>query len=349
VETLSRAPDRVVFGAGAEHDAAELLRELGARRVLLIAQERHAEGAQRIAAALGERAALVWTTNRPQVPGEIADAAVVHARAAGADWVLAHGGGTPIGVAKAVALTLPVSVAAVPTTYAGSERTDIWGITRDGRKLTGRDARVRPRLVVYDPLLTLALDRAMSIDSLFNALAHSVEALYAADASADTQRAAEQSLPLLVAGIRAIADDPRDLEGRTVALRGAALASLALGTASMGLHHKLAHVLGGSFGAPHARTHAALLPYTLAFNAPFAPEAVSTLCSAWGTADPAGYVYDLQRSLGLATSLRALGIGESQLPAIADEVSRARYPNPRPIAREALLALLDDALHDRRP
>ena len=174
METLSHDP-RVVFGVGAERAAPELLAKLGARRVLLIAQERHAEGAERLAHALGERCAGIFTTDRPQVPGEVADAAAARARDAGADWVLAHGGGTPIGIAKAVALALPVQVAAIPTTYAGSERTNVWGVVRDGRKTTGRDDRVRPRLVVYDPELTLALDRALSLDSLFNALAHSVE------------------------------------------------------------------------------------------------------------------------------------------------------------------------------
>ena len=349
METLSRDPDRVVFGAGAERAVADLLVELGARRVLLVAQDRHAEGAARIAAALGERASGVFTTDRPQVPGEIADAAVARARAAGVDWVVAHGGGTPIGVAKAIALELPVTLGAVPTTYAGSERTNIWGLTRDGKKTTGRDDRVRPRLVVYDPELTLGLDRAVSLDSLFNALAHSLEALYAVDATAEARRAAEASLAPLLDGIRAIARDPGALAGREVALRGAALASASLGGAAMGLHHKLAHVLGGSLGLPHARTHATLLPYTFGFNAPAAPAAVATLHRAWGSDDPPGFLHDLQRELGLATSLRALEVREDQLPAIAGEVLEARYPNPRPVDRDAILGLLDDALHDRRP
>jgi len=349
VETLSREPDRVVFGVGAEAATAELLVELGARRVLLVAQDRHTEGAERIARALGDRAAGVFTTDRPQVPGEVADAAVARARDTGADWVLAHGGGTPIGVAKAIALALPVSVGAVPTTYAGSERTNIWGMTRDGKKTTGRDDRVRPRLVVYDPTLTLALDRALSLDSLFNALAHSVEAFYAADATPALRRAAEESFEPLIAGVRAIAAAPGDLAGRELALRGAALASMALGGASMGLHHKLAHVLGGTFGTAHARTHATLLPYVLAFNAPAAPALVRALHRAWGADDPPAFLYDLQRSLGLATSLRTLGLDDGKLDALADEVLAATYPNPRPIDRASLRALLDDALHDRRP
>jgi maleylacetate reductase len=265
------------------------------------------------------------------------------------DWVLAHGGGTPIGVAKAIALEMDVKIAAVPTTYAGSERTNIWGVTRDGRKLTGRDDRVRPRLVVYDPALTLALDRGVSLDSAFNALAHAVEALYAHDASDHVKAQAEQSAALLHAGITAIAKDSRNLEGRTLTLRGAALAAEALGAVSMGLHHKLAHVLGGSVGTPHARTHATLLPYTLRFNAPAAPGMVAALKRAFGCDDPSAALYDWQRSLGLATSLRALGVTENALAKIAGEALELRYPNPRVVDRVGLLALLDDAFHDRRP
>ena len=349
METLAREPDRVVFGAGAEHATAELLVELGAQRVLLVAHARHTDGAERIARSLGARAVGMFTTDQPQVPADIADAAVARAREADVDWVVAHGGGTPIGVAKAIARELAVKLAAVPTTYAGSERTNIWGITRDGRKLTGRDDRVRPRLVVYDPELTLGLDRALSIDSLFNALAHALEALYAADATPEARRDAEASLEPLLDGIRAIARAPSELAGRARALRGAALASASLGGASMGLHHKLAHVLGGTLGTPHARTHATLLPYTLGFNAPAAPGLVALLHRTWGTDDPAAFLYDLQRSLGLATSLRALGLDETKVAAIADEVLEARYPNPRPLDRGALTGLLDDALHDRRP
>lgn len=342
-------PGRAVFGVGAEAVTARLLQEAGAARVLLIAQDRHADGASRVAAALGSRSVGLFLTDRPQVPGEVADAAVARARELDADWVVAHGGGTPIGVAKAVALVLPVKVGAIPTTYAGSERTDVWGITRDGRKTTGRDPRVRPELVVYDPALTLPLARELSLGSLFNALAHAVEAAWAANATPEALAAALRSLAPLVEGARAIGRDPSDLAGRTLALRGAALASTALGGAAMGLHHKLAHVLGGSFGTAHAATHAVLLPYTLGFNGPYAPGLVAAASAAWNTVDPAAFLYDLQRSLGLATSLRALGLGEGQLPAIADEVTRATYPNPRPIEREALLELLSDALHDRRP
>ncbi|MFT5683604.1 MAG: maleylacetate reductase [Myxococcota bacterium] len=340
---------RIVTGPGAESAAATHLIDLGATRVLLIAQDRYRDGADRIAAALGERSGGVFTTDRPQVPGEIADAAVTEALRVGADWVLSHGGGTPVGIAKAVALRLPVSIAAVPTTYAGSERTDIWGITRDGVKTTGRDPRVLPRLVLYDPTLTTALPVTMSLQSLLNAAAHSVEALYAPDATDAIQDAAEESLSHIVAGMSAIAADPTDLVGRAVAQHGACLAGTALGGASMALHHKLAHVLGGSFSTPHAATHAILLPYTLAHNAPAAPEAMARIRRALSTDDPAAHLYDLARSLGLKTGLSALGLTTADVDRIVALVLQKQYKNPRPLTAEGLTALLLDGLHDRRP
>ncbi|MEZ4318726.1 MAG: iron-containing alcohol dehydrogenase [Myxococcota bacterium] len=341
--------DRVVFGVGAEARTADLLRELGAQRVLLVAQARHTGGADRIATALGDRCVGRFVTDVPQVPGHVADAAVEQARASGADWVVAHGGGTPIGVAKAVALALDVEVGAVPTTYAGSERTDIWGLTRDGVKTTGRDPRVRPSLVVYDPALMRDLPVELSLESLFNALAHSLEALYDASAPDWARQAAEDSLVPLIDGIQGIHARPTDLHARETALYGAWLASTALGAAQMALHHKLAHVLGGSFDTPHAATHSALVSYTFGFDAPFAPDALARVRRAWRTDDPPAFLYDLQRSLGLNTSLRKVGVPDEAVSDIATHVLAKRYSNPRPYDRADLEALLQDALHDRRP
>jgi predicted esterase len=162
-------------------------------------------------------------------------------------------------------------------------------------------------------------------------------------------RAAVESLIPLMDGLRAIAADPTDLNGRTVALRGASLASVALGRASMALHHKLAHVLGGSFGTPHAATHATLLSYTFGFNAVVSPDALDLVRTAWGTPDPPAWLYDLTREIGLPTSLRELGLDEVALVHVADEVMAARYPNPREVTRDGVIGLLTDALHDRRP
>ncbi|MEM6290419.1 MAG: iron-containing alcohol dehydrogenase [Myxococcota bacterium] len=338
---------RIVFGPGSEATVAEELRRLGAQRVLLVAQPRHRDGADRIAAALGGRAVGVFTEMTVQVPLEVAEAARAMARAHDADWVLAHGGGTAIGVAKAVALTESVKVAAVPTTYAGSERTNIWGLTDRGVKTTGRDDRVRTQLVVYDPELTTGLPVAMSLQSLLNAMAHSVEALYAEDASETVREAAASSLAPLLDAMRAIAEDPRGGSGRSDALYGAYLAGTALGGASMALHHKLCHVLGGSFGMPHAGTHAVVLPHVLAFNARGEP--LRRMQAALRHDDPAALIWDVASSLNVPTSLEGLGLSREDIPKAVSLVLQKRYDNPRAFEAADVQRLLEDAWTGRRP
>lgn len=341
--------DHVVLGDGAEAAVAGALIALGAQRVLLVAMARHPEGAERLADLLGERHAGTFLTEVAQVPGEVADAAVERARALDADWVLAHGGGSAIGVAKAVALEVDVQVAAVPTTYAGSERTDIWGLTRDGEKTTGRDERVRPRVVGYDPALTVDLPVKLSLQSLLNAMAHSIDALYDADASRETRDMAWRSLTPLWHAINQLPHTPDSLEARTQAVRGAWMASEALRGASMAFHHKLAHVLGGSFGLPHAATHAALLPHTLHFNLQVAVAERHLVAEAFGDDDPAAALYDRMRGAGLAVSLRELDLPHEALPDVVDLVLAKQYANPRPLTREVVEPFVLDLWQGRRP
>lgn len=346
---LTSDDDWIRFGPGAEAEAASLLTRLGAERVLLVCQERYRGGADRVAEALGDRAAGVFSGVTVQVPEDVAQAAVDATRQAEADWVVAHGGGSAVGVAKAVALRCDVSVGAVPTTYAGSERTRIYGLMQGGHKVTGRDDRVRPRLVVYDPELTRGLPRVLSLKSILNALAHSIEALYAVQATDRARQAARDSLAPLLDGFTGIDADPSDLEARAEATYGAYLAAEALDGASMALHHKLAHVLGGSFGTPHADTHAILLPYTLAFNAPAAPEAVAALSQAWSTDAPAGHLHGVMTAAGLPTSLRTLGLDEAAISRAAELAARKAYPNPRPLDRDGFHAVLSAALSGAAP
>ncbi len=341
--------DRVVFGVGAERRAAELLADGGARRVLLVAQGRHRDGADRVAAQLGDRCAGIFDRVTNQVPGDIADAAVAMARELDADWVVAHGGGSAIGVAKAIALELPVKVGAIPTTYAGSERTDIWGVTRDGVKTTGRDARVRPELVIYDPALSATLPQRMSLLSLLNALAHSVEALYAVEATDAARAAAADSVAPIVAALRALGADPSDMPGRSDAAYGAFLAGEALGGASMGLHHKLAHVLGGSYGTAHAATHATLLPHVIGFNIEASERLSAVLRDALGSDDGPGALADLMRGLGLSIALKDLELPRDALDGVVEQTLAKQYANPRPVEAPSLKAMLDDAWHGRRP
>ena len=340
-------PPRVVFGPGTESRVADELVALGAERVLMVSTSRRA-GADRVASALGARCVGVFDGAEAQVPLEVAEAARALARERNADWVVAHGGGTPIGVAKAVALEVDVSVGAVPTTYAGSEMTEIYGITAGGEKTTGRDPRVRPRLVVFDPELVVGMPPAIATPSLVNALAHSIEGLYADNASDSLKDQAQQSIASIVGALRQ-SPGGLSLEGAAEAQYGAYLAAGVLNEASMALHHKLAHVLGGSFGTPHAETHTALLSYTLAHNAAGAPDAVRRLREVLEDADPVAALWDLLHGLDLPIRLSKLGFALNNVGQAVEVALQRPYANPIPLTREGLTRTLQDAVLGRRP
>lgn len=332
-----RAGARVVFRRGARADVAAELRALGAQRVLLIASPRAASAVD--AAAFAARFDRV----AQHVPAALVDDAVRAAEACAADAVLAVGGGSAIGLAKAVALRAGATVACVPTTFSGSEMTPIWGITDGGGKRTGRDERARPRLVIYDPELVAGLPREEAVASAFNALAHAVEALYAPDRTLATDAAAERAIAVLAFGLR-------DFDAEQL-LYGAHLAGVALGGAAMGLHHKLCHVLGGTFGAPHAETHAVLLPHVVAFNRAGAPRAIAVVARALGDRDAARAIWRLRNETAGVATLAQLGIDldDAMLDRAAELATEHGYPNPTPVDRAAVRALLDDASFGRPP
>ncbi|MDF3834397.1 maleylacetate reductase, partial [Cupriavidus basilensis] len=254
-------PSRVVFEAGGLARLPEEVEKLGARRALVLTTPEQRPLGERVAQALGARAAGVHDKAQMHVPMETAEAARAEAARLGADCCVAVGGGSTIGLGKAIALTSDLPIVAVPTTYAGSEMTPIYGLTDGGLKKTGRDLRVLPRTVIYDPELTLTLPAQLSACSGMNAMAHAVEALYAQDANPIISLMAEASIGALAVALPAVMDNPADLEARSGALYGAWLAGACLGSVGMALHHKLCHTLGGSFNLPHAQAHTIVLPY----------------------------------------------------------------------------------------
>ena len=341
-------PARVTFGAGALDRLPELVDALGARRVLVVAGASRAPLVERVRALLGARCVGVETRVAMHVPAPLADAVRADAERVGADLTLAVGGGSAIGMAKAIALGGGPPCAAVPTTYSGSEMTPIWGVTRDGTKETGRDERVRPRAVLYDPALTLTLPPRLSGPSLLNAAAHCVEALYAPDAGPLVLLAAAEGLRAIAASLPRVLRAPHDLlGGRVEALYGAFLGGLALGASTMGLHHKLCHVLGGTFGLPHAETHAVVLPYAAAYNAPAAREAMAVAAEALGAVDVPNALHALLADVAATTSapssLRALGLRHDDVARVAELAAARPYPNPRPVVPELLRAQLERA------
>jgi alcohol dehydrogenase class IV len=208
---------------------------------------------------------------------------------------------------------------------------------------------VLPRTVIYDPILTLDLPLAMSVTSGFNAIAHAVEALYSDRPNPITAMMAEEGIWALAQGMHLIADNPRDLRGRSDCLYGAWLCGSVLATSGMALHHKLCHVLGGTWNLPHSETHTIVLPHVVAYNYAAAPQAMKRIESWMGTSNAATGIFDLMTKLNAPVSLKEIGMQHDDLDRAASLVMEAPYYNPRSTTRESILRLLDDVFFGRRP
>jgi maleylacetate reductase len=244
------------------------------------------------------------------------------------------GGGSATGLAKAVALTAGLPIVAVPTTYAGSEATNVWGITADGVKTTGADPRVLPRAIVYDASLMATLPSELAVASGLNALAHGVDSMWGPRTDPIDQA-------LALEGIRALrlALPAGDVEQT---LYGAYLAAVAFASAGSGLHHKICHVLGGMLNLPHAQTHAVVLPYVLAFNAPFVSADISLrMAFAFDAPSALDGLQGLRSRVGAPRALRDYGLQYSDIPGAAALIA-AVVPerNPRPVDASDLEKLL---------
>jgi len=336
-------PTRVVFGAGMVSRLPAEVEKLGATRALVLSTPGRASDVKRIAETLGARYAGLYDKAVMHVPIEVAEDARRVAKALGADCCVAVGGGSTVGLGKAIALTTGLPVLAVPTTYSGSEMTSAQGFVEGGVKTVRLDPKMQPRTVIYDPELTLGLPAATSAASGINAMAHCAEALYARNTNPIVQLMAEEGMRALAASLPAIVRDPRNLEARGEALYGAWLAGVTLAAGGMALHHKLCHTLGGTWNLPHAETHSIVLPHALRYNYDAAPDAMARMARALGVKDAPSGVYDLEVSLGLKMKLADLGLKEADLEKAAKLATDAPYPNPAPITYDGVLALLRNA------
>ncbi len=345
-ETL---PQRVCFASG---EAAATVRaeveRLGAARVMVIAAAAEAGLARQVTAGLP--VVLRWSDVVMHVPLEVAERARADAAAHDVDCVVSVGGGSTTGLAKALALTSGVPIVAVPTTYAGSEATSVWGLTGRSRKTTGVDARVLPRSVVYDATLTLSLPVPMSVASGLNALAHCVDAMWGPRADPIDRALAGEGIRALATGLPAVVADPAGLPGRERTLYGTYLSAVAFSSAGSGLHHKICHVLGGMYDLPHAQTHAVVLPYVLAFNAPCAPEAEQRIAAAFGAGSATEGLQRLRRDVDAPKALGDYGLKESDVDGAVQAVLEVVPDgNPRPVTAGALRRLLRSAWRGEDP
>ncbi|WP_150238066.1 maleylacetate reductase [Nocardiopsis quinghaiensis] len=331
---------RVLIGGGACGLAHEEAARLGARRVLLVAAPSAAVAADRVADALGPRLAARFDRPAPHTPVTVTAEAMEVVGSTSADCVVAIGGGSAIGLAKALSARTGMPQVAVPTTYAGSEATPVLGETEDGVKTTRRDPALAPGTVVYDPGLTLTMPPGLTRTSAVNALAHAVEALWAPDATRFTDALATEAADGILGALPEVLDDPSGPEPRGRLQSAAWLAGTCLAQTRMGLHHQLAHVLGGAFDLPHAELHTVLLAHVMAFNLPAAPEAAARLARA-ADGDPVAAVSGLARGYDGPTALSDLGVPRSGLRDIAERVAAKPYPNPREPTVDGVADLLD--------
>lgn len=342
-------PSRVIFARGSLQRLEQEVKALGAQRALVLCTPQQVEIAEVASALLGSSSAGVFSGAEMHVPIESARRAREYAASVGADCAVAIGGGSTVGLGKAIALEFGLPIIAVPTTYAGSEMTPVFGITENGVKKTGRDPRVLPKTVLYDPELSQHLPVPMSVVSGINAIAHAAEGLYAQDGNPVMSLMAEEGIRALARGLRGIHSAPADMGARTDCLYGAWLCGTVLGHVCMSLHHKLCHTLGGSFGLPHAETHTVVLPYALAYNADAAPQAMARIASAIGAPSAAAGLFDLARELGAPTSLKEIGMPQDGLHRTLELALSNPYWNPRPLEATALAQLLGDAWAGQRP
>ncbi|WP_321785091.1 maleylacetate reductase [Paraburkholderia sp. J94] len=353
--TYSSAPARILFGAGRMADLADEVRRLGRRALVVTTPEQRDLGAQ-LVDLLGELCAGYFDGATMHTPTDVTARAMDTLRNSGVDCIVAGGGGSAIGLSKALAVRTGLPQIAIPTTYAGSEVTPILGETEDGRKTTRRAPEILPRVVIYDVNLTLSLPPTLSASSGLNAIAHAAEALYAKDCNPITSMMAEEGIRALGGSLGAIASDPANLEARAKAQYGAWLCGTCLGAVGMALHHKICHVLGGTFDLPHAPTHAVVLPYVLAYNARAASDAVTRIGRALACdphsaadADASRYLHGMLEQLGLPSSLAALGMPAGKLDVVADLVMQQAYWNPRPVERASLMRMLEAAFAGTQP
>ncbi|ACL42516.1 MULTISPECIES: maleylacetate reductase [Micrococcaceae] len=340
---------RVLFGTGnaAANLAAEVAR-LGAQRVMVIASDFETDIARTV--ATGIEVALWHHDVVMHVPIETAEKARAAAAGHGIDLLVSVGGGSTTGLAKAVAMTTRIPVIAVPTTYAGSEATNVWGLTEASRKTTGVDDAVLPVTVIYDAALTLSLPVDMSVASGLNGMAHCIDSMWAPHMDPINAALSAEGIRALSSGLPLIVDDPTGTEGREQALYGAYLSAVAFASAGSGLHHKICHVLGGTFNLPHAQTHATVLPYVLAFNSPFAADAEARIAAAFGTADALTGLQNLRKRLDAPKALSDYGFtADGIAEAVTVILPAVPASNPRAVTAENLSRLVQAALTGEEP
>ncbi|MUZ75400.1 iron-containing alcohol dehydrogenase [Agrobacterium vitis] len=339
-------PVRVCFGAGIRHSVGAEMETLALQSGMVLTTPEQASQGDAVLSALGSRGHSLFSRATMHTPVEITEAALK--AAVGADCLIAIGGGSTIGLAKAMALRSDLPQIVLPTTYAGSEATPVLGQTANGVKETLRSPKVQPQVILYDAELVATLPVRMTVTSGLNAMAHAIEALYSQDRNPLSNQLAIAGIRVFSEGLPRVVADPGDLEARKETQFGSWLCGAVLAQVGMALHHKLCHTLGGSFNLPHAQTHAIMLPHSASYNAKEAEAELAQVAEIFGGSVGPG-LYDFAASLGAPLALKELGLAESDLDKAAELAVKNPYWNPRPIEQGAIRELLQQAWEGRRP
>lgn len=343
------AAARVVFGSGVMAQTGAEIERLGCKRALVLTTLQQADEGRALQQAIGARAAGLFSGATMHTPSGVTQAAMALVSELDIDCTVALGGGSTTGLGKAIAYRTDLPQIVIPTTYAGSEMTPILGETRDGVKTTVRDAKILPEVVLYDVDLTLSLPPGLSATSGINAIAHAVEAVYANDRNPVISLLSVEGIRALARALPVIVKSPADPQARSDALYGAWLCGMALGAISMALHHKLCHVLGGSFDLPHAETHTVVLPHATAFNEQAVPDLLAPVAQALGAKTAGQGLFDLAQKLGAPIALSQIGMKREGLDRAAEIATQNPYWNPRAFTREDIAGVLTAAFEGRRP
>ena len=346
--TYDSLPGRVIFGVGCRSRLAEEVHALGVSRVLLICDAHDPDLIDEFSTYLGNLCVATFAEIVQHVPRDMAEKVIALAVEHDVDALVSVGGGSSTGLAKAVNLTLNLPHVAVATTYAGSELTPIWGMTANGHKQTGRDLRVLPKVVLYDPELTLALPVAIAGPSAMNAFAHAAEGLYAKGRNPVISLVALEAIRVLARHLPRMCAHPDDIDERSQVLYGAYLAGATLAVSGTDLHHKTNHVLGGLFNLDHGQMNAVILPYALAYNAPAIEDEYNQISAILG-GSAAGRVYDLARSIGAPKSLKEIGMDVGGIDEAAAIISAGSSNSVRPLDIESARTFLEAAYVGERP
>lgn len=334
---------RVVFGHGTLAQVPAEVARLGHSRALVLSTPHQQDQAQAVASLLGSVAVGVFAGAEMHTPVGVTDAAMALYQSVGASCVVSLGGGSTTGLGKAIASRCGADQIVVPTTYAGSEMTDILGETSGGEKITRRDSSIRPEVVIYDVDLTLTLPVSLTVTSALNAIAHAMEGFYAPDRHPITEALSRDALAAFARALPSLINDPQNQVARADALYAAWGCSTTLGHVTMALHHKLAHVLGGSFGLPHAETHAILLPHSTSYNEDAVAGLLAPIAATFGADRAGAALWRFARSLNAPMRLSAFGLNAADLDRAADIATRNPYANPRAVTREGIRHLLQQA------